>query len=137
MKKVQRAKADAGKGAMPSGPGAASSAPVKPLGVLPFQNGALGVTFGGQALHLPPAAARSLRDLLAALPVSANDHQVAGDHYRKHAIQVWDAILAWSLGFLDGNVVKYVVRYRDKGGIEDLRKARHYLDKLIETETNQ
>jgi hypothetical protein len=35
-------------------------------------------------------------------------------------------------GFLRGNAIKYLVRYKDKGGVEDLRKARHYLDKLIE-----
>jgi hypothetical protein len=41
------------------------------------------------------------------------------------------------LGFLQGNAIKYLARWKDKGGIEDLRKARHYLDKLIEVETNQ
>jgi hypothetical protein len=37
-------------------------------------------------------------------------------------------------GFMQGNVIKYVARYVEKGGVEDLRKARHYLDKLIELE---
>lgn len=37
-------------------------------------------------------------------------------------------------GYLAGNVVKYIARYRDKNGVEDLKKARHYLDKLIEIE---
>lgn len=68
------------------------------------------------------------------IDMSANDVQVGGDHYRKHKVQVWDAIVLWGLGFLDGNVVKYVVRYRDKGGVEDLEKAHHYLTKLIEVE---
>ena len=63
---------------------------------------------------------------------TANERQIGGEHYKKHKLQVWDAVLDWKLGFLDGNVVKYVVRFRDKGGIEDLKKARHYLDKLIE-----
>ena len=40
-------------------------------------------------------------------------------------------------GFLQGNVIKYLCRYRDKNGVEDLRKARHYLDKLIEVECEQ
>lgn len=66
--------------------------------------------------------------------VKANEVQIAGTHYKAHAIQPWDAIIAWDLGFLAGNVVKYVVRYRQKNGVEDLKKARHYLDKLIETE---
>jgi hypothetical protein len=65
----------------------------------------------------------------------ANDVQVGGDHYRSKKIQPWDAIVAWDCGFLDGNVIKYVARYRAKGGVEDLKKARHYLDKLIEVES--
>jgi hypothetical protein len=64
--------------------------------------------------------------------MSANNRQVGGTHYMDHPIQPWDAIIAWDCGFLDGNVIKYVVRFRDKGGIQDLKKARHYLDKLIE-----
>ena len=39
------------------------------------------------------------------------------------------------IGFHRGNVLKYLIRYRDKGGIEDLKKARFYLDKLIEVES--
>lgn len=66
--------------------------------------------------------------------MAANDVQVGGQHYKQKVIQPWDAIIAWGLGFLDGNVVKYIARYRVKGGIEDLKKARHYLDKLIEAE---
>lgn len=65
--------------------------------------------------------------------MSANDHQVGGEHYAGD-IQPWDAVIAWGLGFLDGNVVRYVARWRKKNGVEDLKKARHYLDKLIETE---
>lgn len=64
--------------------------------------------------------------------MSANLKQVGGTHYMNQPIQPWDAIIAWDCGFLDGNVIKYVVRFRDKGGIQDLKKARHYLDKLIE-----
>lgn len=68
--------------------------------------------------------------------MTARDRQVGGDHYRA-AIQPWDAMAAWMSpeafeGFLRGNVVKYLARYPDKGGVEDLRKARHYLDRLIE-----
>jgi hypothetical protein len=64
-----------------------------------------------------------------------NAGQVGGDHYRKKAMQPWDFIAANGLGFFEGNIVKYVSRWRDKGGVEDLKKARHYLDKLIEIET--
>ena len=63
---------------------------------------------------------------------SANDTQVAGTHYKNKAIQPWDYIVSNNIGYLEGNVIKYVSRWKDKGGIDDLRKARHYLDKLIE-----
>ncbi len=65
----------------------------------------------------------------------ANDIQVAGDHYKSKAIQPWDYIVSNDLGYLEGNVVKYVSRWKDKGGIDDLRKAQHYLAKLIEVNT--
>lgn len=63
---------------------------------------------------------------------TANDRQVAGDHYKSKAIQPWDYIASNNIGYLEGNVIKYVSRWRDKGGVADLEKARHYLDKLIE-----
>ena len=62
----------------------------------------------------------------------ANERQVGGAHYKDKAIQPWDFIASNKLGYLEGNIIKYVSRWQDKGGIEDLRKARHYLDKLIE-----
>lgn len=64
--------------------------------------------------------------------MSANDKQVGGDHYKSRAIQPWDYIAANKLDFFSANVVKYVTRFSQKGGIVDLEKARHYLDKLIE-----
>jgi hypothetical protein len=67
--------------------------------------------------------------------MSANNKQMGGSHYLK-AIQPWDYIAANGLDFFEGNIVKYVTRWRQKGGVEDLRKARHYLDKLIELETH-
>lgn len=60
--------------------------------------------------------------------------QVGGTHYEKMAIQPWEVIQRGDLDFFEGNVVKYVMRYRDKNGLEDLQKARHYLDYLIERE---
>ena len=62
----------------------------------------------------------------------ANSLQVGGSHYKDKAIQPWDYIASNSLGYLEGNVVKYVSRWREKGGLEDLKKAQHYLTKLIE-----
>ncbi len=65
---------------------------------------------------------------------SAFDTQVGGNHYKQFAIQPLEFIVANDLPFVVGNVVKYVVRYKTKGGLEDLKKARHYLDLLIELE---
>jgi hypothetical protein len=70
----------------------------------------------------------------AGMKSRANDVQVGGEHYKKLAIQPWDYIAANNLGWFEGSVVKYVTRFRDKGGIDDLRKAMHILQKLIETE---
>lgn len=65
--------------------------------------------------------------------MSAEDTQVGGDHYVKHgALQPWKIIDHYKLGFYDGSALSYILRAADKGGVEDLRKARHYLDKLIE-----
>lgn len=62
----------------------------------------------------------------------ANKTQVGGAHYKSQAIQPWDYIAANNLGYFEGNVVKYTSRWRDKGGLQDLYKAKHYLEKLIE-----
>lgn len=64
----------------------------------------------------------------------ANSRQVGGSHYKQFTYETWDVILDWGLGYLDGNAVKYLSRWRLKNGIEDLKKARHYIDKLIETQ---
>ena len=60
----------------------------------------------------------------------AQSKQVGGTHYLK-AIQPWDIIRAWGLGFHRGNIIKYVLRSPGKNGKEDLEKAKHYLDYLI------
>lgn len=63
--------------------------------------------------------------------VSVNDRQVGGQHY-KGEYQHWDFVQRADLGYLEGNITKYVTRARKKGGVEDLRKAQHYLEKLSE-----
>lgn len=60
--------------------------------------------------------------------------QVAGDHYKDLPIQPVEFIHANGIGFFEGNVIKYVSRWRAKGGVKDLEKARHYIDLLIELE---
>ena len=67
-------------------------------------------------------------------PAGANARQEGGSHYKQFKHETWDVILDWGLGYLDGNAVKYLSRWRHKNGLEDLKKARHYIDKLIETE---
>lgn len=66
---------------------------------------------------------------------SALDVQAGGDHYKKLAVQPIEYIHANGIPFAEGSVIKYVTRWRDKGGIEDLKKARHFLDLLIELES--
>ena len=80
---------------------------------------------------------KALREkMIREIPVldesSANGIQIGGGHYQNKAIQPWDYIVSNRLGYLEGNVVKYVSRWQDKGGRQDLEKARHYLDKLLE-----
>lgn len=64
---------------------------------------------------------------------ASTDKQVGGNHY-KLPIQPIEYILANGLGYCEANVVKYVSRWRNKGGIQDLKKAIHYLEMLIEQE---
>lgn len=64
--------------------------------------------------------------------MSASDVQIGGDHYKNMAIQPLEFIMANRLPFPEGAIIQYVCRWRRKGGIEDLQKARHLLDWLIE-----
>lgn len=57
-------------------------------------------------------------------------------HYTK-GIECWDYTTSHDMGFLDGNVVKYVTRYKYKDGLQDLKKAKQYLEKLIQVETER
>lgn len=66
--------------------------------------------------------------------MSAKDSQVGGDHYKKLKIQPIEYIHANQLPYCEANVVKYISRWRDKGGIKDLEKVKHYVDLLIELE---
>lgn len=60
------------------------------------------------------------------------DVQVGGGHYKKYAIQPVEFITKNKLGFLEGCVIKRICRYEDKNGREDLEKAKHEIDLLIE-----
>ena len=65
---------------------------------------------------------------------SALDVQVGGDHYKGRSIQPVEFIHTNGIPFIEGNCIKYLVRWRDKGGIKDLEKVKHYIDLLIELE---
>jgi hypothetical protein len=52
-------------------------------------------------------------------------------HYNK-GIECWDYVVSHNMGFLEGNIIKYVTRYKHKNGKADLLKAKEYLDKLLE-----
>lgn len=67
--------------------------------------------------------------------VSALDVQAGGSHYKSMTIQPVEFIHANGIPYLEGNVIKYVSRWRSKGGVADLEKARHYIDLLVELET--
>lgn len=64
--------------------------------------------------------------------MSAFDRQIAGSHYSMMAIQPVEFIMKNKLDFLQGNVIKYVCRYRHKNGRQDLHKAIHCIELLIE-----
>jgi hypothetical protein len=88
----------------------------------------------GVAQQPPPPRAGSEDIEAGESLLRANDRQEGGAHYKQFRYETWDVILDWGLGYLDGNAVKYLSRWRHKNGIEDLKKARHYIDKLLETE---
>jgi hypothetical protein len=66
--------------------------------------------------------------------MSSLNMQVGGNHYKEMPIQPIEYIMKNNIGFMEGNAIKYISRWRSKGGVEDLKKARHYLDMLIEFE---
>lgn len=69
------------------------------------------------------------------LPVpTALDVQTGGTHYKDMKIQPIEFIHANNLGYCEANIVKYITRWRNKNGIEDLEKVKHYVDLLIQLE---
>lgn len=65
------------------------------------------------------------------------EQQVGGTHYKDMPIQPVEYIHANAMGYLEGNVVKYISRWRNKNGMADLEKARHYIDLLIQLESRR
>ena len=69
--------------------------------------------------------------------MSALETQINGKHYKDLAIQPVEFIHANGIGYMEGNVIKYVTRWKSKGGLADLEKAKHYIELLIELEQKQ
>ena len=70
------------------------------------------------------------------MSTTANSKQVGGQHY-KTPIQHWDFVHANDLDYFQGQITKYVCRWRRKNGVQDLRKAQHFLEKYIELAEEQ
>lgn len=64
----------------------------------------------------------------------ATNKQIGGNHYKNYPIQPIEFILQNKIGFCEANAIKYLCRHRKKGGLQDLEKAKHYIDLLIEQE---
>lgn len=73
---------------------------------------------GNEGLHYPPVRALQVQE--------------GGSHYKNMAIQPVEYIYKNDIGYFEGCVIKYVSRWKNKNGLEDLKKARHFLDLLIE-----
>ena len=72
------------------------------------------------------------KELLSSL--SSFDRQVGGGHYKDYVIQPLEFCVKNNIPFLEGNVIKYICRWRKKNGVQDLEKAKHYIEMLIELE---
>jgi hypothetical protein len=59
--------------------------------------------------------------------------QIGGNHYKKYKIQPIEFILKNNIGFCEANIIKYVLRFKEKGGVQDLFKAQHYIELLIDS----
>jgi len=68
--------------------------------------------------------------------MTANTKQVGGSHYMT-AIQPIEYTYKNKLGFIEGNVIKYITRHREKNGAEDIRKVIHYCELLLELEYSE
>jgi hypothetical protein len=66
--------------------------------------------------------------------ISALSTQIAGTHYKDMAIQPIEFIQKNHIGFIEGNIIKYICRYKNKNGAEDLKKVVHYAQLLMELE---
>ena len=76
---------------------------------------------------------KKLRDLALS---NKHDPVKHPKHYT-HGIEMWDYAYSQDLGFFEGNILKYITRWKHKNGLQDLYKAKAYLDRLIEHKENE
>ena len=65
--------------------------------------------------------------------MKSSKKQIGGNHYLKYKIQPIEFIIKNNIGFVEGNIIKYILRFKEKGGVQDLLKAKHYIELLIES----
>ena len=65
--------------------------------------------------------------------MKSSKKQIGGNHYLKYKIQPIEFIIKNNIGFVEGNILKYILRFKEKGGVQDLLKAKHYIELLIES----
>ena len=70
------------------------------------------------------------------LKQKAIDSQIGGSHYKKYKIQPAEFCHKNNIPYLEATAIKYLCRWRDKGGVQDLEKAKHFIDLLIEFEND-
>lgn len=68
--------------------------------------------------------------------MNALDTQIAGGHYKKYKIQPIEFIYANNIPYIEARCIEYLLRWKDKNGIEDLKKVQHYIDMLIQLHEN-
>jgi len=62
--------------------------------------------------------------------MKSSKKQIGGNHYLKYTIPPVEFIIKNNIGFVEGNVIKYILRFKEKGGVQDLLKAKHYIELL-------
>ena len=70
---------------------------------------------------------------MVGLFMKSSEKQVGGKHYLKYKIQPVEFIIKNNIGFVEGNIIKYILRFKEKGGVQDLLKAKHYIELLIDS----
>jgi hypothetical protein len=94
-------------------------------------------TLKKQPAHVIEVTPEELEEWNKKMTQNALEKQVDGNHYKDLPIQPIEYIHANAMGYMEGNVVKYISRWRKKNGMADLEKAKHYIELLIELENRR